>query len=745
MSNNNLNKINNNSTNINENIDKINNSNTKLDNSNSESNNSNSELNNSNVELNNSNVELNNSNVELNNVSFNNNSENEKNGENQINTIINNEKVEVIDNGNNESDNEGNSDNEDNEGNSENEDNEDNSDNEDNEDNSDNESDDEDKSDNEGDNNESDNENNSDDESDIDEELDFSDDINFEDSDDDIFGEEEIEVDEVEVVPEEEMVYKDDIYLDDLLDSYMALEPIYKRNNKYTEDRLSKKVNDIINFKNESLKNVKLLKEGIKYQGILDYINGNFSKKWAIPVINDNKIIYSKMNIETNKNNDNDDVFLTDTVLEDNIKIIKQTEQFKMLKDNEQAFNKNKQNFKSYINKKLNIITAYNVENKNMNLQYSTNLIRKSYIDTINWKNYIGLEPIDRYSELINEETNEIIKVKKNKVPLYPGEPISLCGFLILPYGRTDINDYLFINSNSQKVLQRFGKIGKITNIKNKNPVEITVQNHNLVENQPIYISNSNCNPNIDNIYHKIKIIDENTISININSNLLSDGDFGYIYSVSTIKYEEFEITFNKDIKIKQIIKMEDNKIEYPKLYSFKASIVEDKEKYKSIIENIIPNIDNIISLEYPYLSKCKTLQEVNQILNKYSLNYNNIYVNHIKIVNKILNDNLNNVIESYEKIKNKNINTSNPDNTLFKDDSYILSDKYINNTYILKYYNKYLFFNTKNDIILNRLKWLNSQRDNGILYLQYINKLISSKIEKKEIYAKIVKYKKNI
>ena len=52
------------------------------------------------------------------------------------------------------------------------------------------------------------------------------------------------------------------------------------------------------------------------------------------------------MNIETNKNNDNDDVFLTDTVLEDNIKIIKQTEQFKMLKDNEQAFNKNKQNFK---------------------------------------------------------------------------------------------------------------------------------------------------------------------------------------------------------------------------------------------------------------------------------------------------------------------------------------------------------------------------------------------------------------
>ena len=66
-------------------------------------------------------------------------------------------------------------------------------------------------------------------------------------------------------------------------------------------------------------------------------------------------------------------------------------------------------------------------------------------------------------------------------IDLYSLLKISLCGFLILPFGRDNIYDYLFINSESQKVVQRFGKIGKITNIKNKNPVEITIENHNFI------------------------------------------------------------------------------------------------------------------------------------------------------------------------------------------------------------------------------------------------------------------------
>ena len=88
-------------------------------------------------------------------------------------------------------------------------------------------------------------------------------------------------------------------------------------------------------------------------------------------------------------------------------------------------------------------------------------------------------------------------------------------------------------------------------------------------------------------------------------------------------------------------------------------------------------------------------------------MNYNNIYKNHVKVINKILKNNLQNVINKYDSIEFKNIKTVNPDSLLFQDDEYVLSDKYINNDYILKYYHKYIYFNKENDSIINRIKWL--------------------------------------
>ena len=202
------------------------------------------------------------------------------------------------------------------------------------------------------------------------------------------------------------MIYKNDIYIDDLIDSYMALEPIYRRTNKYTEAKINKKVLDIINFKDSSLKIVNLFKNNIKYSVIQDYINNNYNQKWIIPVVKDNKIIYSKLNTDNKNNNDNNDInnkdlLLTDTVLKDNIKIVKQKEQFEKLKTNEKNYNKNKQNFKSYLNKKLNLIESYSSDNINNKLKLSTNLIRLSDLDTVNFINRIGLEPIYNYKEII--------------------------------------------------------------------------------------------------------------------------------------------------------------------------------------------------------------------------------------------------------------------------------------------------------------------------------------------------------
>ena len=543
------------------------------------------------------------------------------------------------------------------------------------------------------------------------------------------------------------MVYKDEIYIDDLLDSYLALEPIHRRSNKYVESNLKQKVLNLIDFKNKSLENVKLLKNNIKYKIVLDYINKEYNQKWIIPVVSDNKVIYSKTRDDDDKDNDenNDDLF-SDTILTNNIKIIKQKNLFEKLKTNEKNYNKNKQNFKKYLNNKFNLTEAYSTENINQHLKISSNLIRISNINDIYFKERVGLEPIDNYKEIINEETNEIIKIKKLDNPMFKGEKINLTGFLILPFGHKDLNNYIFLNDGKKKILQNFGKIGEITKIKNSVPVELTINNHNLIPGQHIYISNTNCNPNIDNMYYNINIIDENTISVNIKHNIINEGNKGEIYSIGKLNYEEYKIKLVDDkIKINQILEQKNKDIEYPKLYTFNSSLLENEKNWSNLIKSIIPSIDNIISLEYPYLKKCKNLDDINKILNKYSLNYNKIYKNHLLVINKILKDNLDIIKDKYINLKSKKIKVNNQDLIYFQDADYVLSDKYINNKYILKYYKRYEYLGTDYDTIINRLKWLNSQYDNGVLYLRYINKLLADNINKKDIYIKLSKYKKDL
>ena len=226
---------------------------------------------------------------------------------------------------------------------------------------------------------------------------------------------------------------------------------------------------------------------------------------------------------------------------------------------------------------------------------------------------------------------------------------------MVLPFGHVDINNYVFIKRGSNKVLQKYGLIGKITKIKNTNPIEITIPNHNLIDLQKIYIYKSNCIPNIDNIYNSVKVIDKDTISIDNKIELSNEGDNGFIYSLNTIKYNKYNIKFNKNNKISINLEGEkkDSNIELPNLYIFNnININNDKEKWETIIKSIIPKIDDIVGLEYPYIKNCKTIKDINNILKKYDLNYNNIYINHIKILNNGLNKKLKDIEKNYKEIK---------------------------------------------------------------------------------------------
>ena len=60
----------------------------------------------------------------------------------------------------------------------------------------------------------------------------------------------------------------------------------------------------------------------------------------------------------------------------------------------------------------------------------------------------------------------------------------------------------------------------------------------------------------------------------------------------------------------------------YSLLHSSKVNCNKNnnKEKWEEIIKNIVPSIDNLIGLEHPYIKECKTISDINKILDKFTI-----------------------------------------------------------------------------------------------------------------------------
>ena len=66
----------------------------------------------------------------------------------------------------------------------------------------------------------------------------------------------------------------------------------------------------------------------------------------------------------------------------------------------------------------------------------------------------------------------------------------------------------------------------------------------------------------------------------------------------------------------------------------------------KNVINKIFPTLDNIISFEKDNLSKCYTIEDVNQLLKKYNISINDLFYQQIDIIKSILTENMNKLIE---------------------------------------------------------------------------------------------------
>ena len=555
-----------------------------------------------------------------------------------------------------------------------------------------------------------------------------------------ILGNQNIVVDEEVAIKSHNILYKDDIvYLKELENQLLSEYEISKQSLKFIQKEVEEVAKKIIELKNSGVKNYTMINNGIEYDLINNIINDKFETNWIIPIVLDKHKIYTKLkdNNENVNNNEVHDIYFSESyeningIIEEN-----QKTQSMLLKNLYHDKALNKLSFQSFLNKVYDIskpyITKYDLNNL-QNIGYlkrpikETEVLRYYDYNNINWNSYRVNNDYLFSTDIYDEVSKKIIGIEENI--LIKGDEINIVGFMLLANDNKNIeNNDIYTPYNYTNFLSKlFKKKGTITKIFNTgNKIIIESKNHNISEGDIIYVDNTNSFPRINNIYSKsIKIIDNNTIEIDINITITKEGNDGIIYILTKLEYDLYRIS-KEDNNINFILKEStykninnENKKDHNKIYLF-DNISINKNDYNNIIKKIFPTKNEIIVNQIDNLSKAYTFNEINNILKKYSLSMNELNIEQVEIIKNILEKNLINY-ENTTNIKNK-IKLKFNKNTLgyFKNNNYFLSNRFITNENIVKIYGNYIHLNKPEDNLILRIKWIQSQKDNGKLYYLY-------------------------
>lgn len=579
---------------------------------------------------------------------------------------------------------------------------------------------------------------------------------------------EEVIIEQDVFVKEEERVYTDDvIYLTEIQDQILASYPVSKQSLVYIQELAKEMAKEIIDTVNIGTEKYNLLKNNIKYKLIYDYVESNFDTKWVIPIVYDKHRVYATLKEEDSyqKDNENDEImraefYFTET-LEDKRGVIEdnQIDQHVDLKELIHQAALGKINYKNYVKEFNNLVHPYidKIDNNNgINIGYlttpkkSNTVLRYFNYNNHLWETRNVTNKITVPSDILDE--NKKIKGIKED-PFIAAENINIVGFMVIPFGGKEMTSFIeksqiFAPENYENYLNKpFIKVGEINNIYSSKD-EIIIQfteNHNLKDAEKIYVDKTNSFPNINSVYQKtVRVIDENNIAIKSNIKIIDDGSSGVVYKTADLKYDLYGIDNGQsgDIIFKFLNSNYDEKNEsttHNKIYLFNERKVSNKEEFKTILNLVFPTLETIINSERESLSKCYTIEDVNKLLHNYGITIDDLFYEQVDIIKNILTENMNNLIKSInEKGENKNklLNFHLSDRKLFEDNNYYLSNIYINNPEVIKYYGKYPHFGLPEDSSELRLKWVQSQKDLGELF--FLNLLL---LKNKTSNKKILDY----
>jgi hypothetical protein len=547
-----------------------------------------------------------------------------------------------------------------------------------------------------------------------------------------MFENQNVIIEEEIAIKQESIIYKDDIvYLKELENQLLSEYPVTQQGLKFIQKNVETIAKGIIEAKNIGLKKYLMFENGIEYNFINEIINDKFNSKNIIPIVLDKHKIYIKLKENDNDNVDNENeqnIYFSES-LENKNGIIEENQktQFINLKSLNHERALDKIDYKDFLNKAQDITKPYISKYSKNNNSGTIGFIKKPKDDTlvlryydmnnVHWNTYKMINDYNTSKDILNE-LGKIVGIESSV--FVKGEDLNIIGFLVL--AQNSPSDFI-----THKIFQKNGTITKIINSNNK--VLIECKNHKLNNGEPIFIQESNSFPNIDNRYIKnVNVIDKNTIELDINLKIDKEGNYGIIYSMSKLEYDLYEISkVNNELVINYknstYNKNTNALFKRNKIYLF-DNILVNKTDYDNIIKNIIPTLNQIIENNIDYLNKSYTFKDINGILENYNVNINSFNIEQINLIKNIFKSNLEKFINT--PTKEITLNLSKHNKSYFNNDNYFLSDKYINDIDIVNLYGKYIYINKPEDNLLLRLKWIQSQKDNGDIY--YLNYLLKNK-----------------
>ena len=535
---------------------------------------------------------------------------------------------------------------------------------------------------------------------------------------------EQVRVTEVEALEEDKIIANEKEQKEDLLNEIMKKYPEKMRNSDFIKNKVLKKIQYNIDLKlNHSIFDadhdvIHHKEKGDNFRPLLQkYKKYNFDNKFLIPIVSEVKKIYNYSETEASN--------IVNTDFYNEIK------NFNKIRD---KYTKGigKKNY-SYINenKELsNLINPYNSKEPSKKLDKDTFVVRDCFNEKCNMILNDELIDVKFDSHMLVGRTNRDTNIDQSY--LEEEDRIHINGFVMVP---VEIINQLDNSIYSlEELTLYFNDFKNLNHYANEYDTYVETINLDIKIGDQVKLCFSEDGHNV-NISGVVISIDMNTYSIKP----IDDS----ITSVLEISGDDENVTITKDYNVKNI--NDGDKLCYNEIkdkigiYLFPSQDITSLE-YTKLLNYILPTNTNIIDSISDNIKDVQNITEVNRIITKYGVHYDDLTNKNSKIIRENLDKNSNKVevdsnvslreYNEFLKVKPENRVKQCPKGFIFNRMTQTCENLFVDSrslSELEEVYGKYPFYNTFIDNSSTRLKWITSHKDHGVLYFK---KIMKNKLE---------------